>query len=86
MLKKALSLKKAMELMHLPGTRLVRMFTHGSPEGFAHYIIPGGYVEPDTAESIKRRPDVISGNDGLFPNVEQTWRIHREENRNDDAE
>jgi len=78
-MKKPLGLKRAIDLMRLPGTRLVRMFTVGSPEGYAHYIIPGGYVEPDTAEKIKARPDVIAGEDGLFPNVDQTWRMHQGE-------
>lgn len=73
--RKPLSLKKAMDLMRLPGTRLVRMFTVGSPDGYAHYVVPGGYVEPETAERIKNRDDVIAGEDGLFPNIDQTWRI-----------
>jgi len=77
-MKKPLGLKKAMDLMRLPGTRLVKMFTHGSPEGFAHYVIPGGYVEPDTADKIKARADVTASKDGLFPNSDQTWRIARE--------
>lgn len=78
-MKKPLGLKKAMDLMRMPGTRLMRMFTVGSPEGYAHYIIPGGYVEPDVAEKIKNRPDVIPSKDGLFPNADQTWRIVKDE-------
>lgn len=80
-MKKPLGLKKATDLMRLPGTRLVRMFTVGSPDGFAHYVIPGGYVEPDVAEKIKARDDVVAGRDGLFPDIDQTWRIGQNEVR-----
>ena len=72
---KAIGLKRAIELMRLPNTRLVRMVTDGSPDGFAHYVVPGGYVEPSTADKIKARPDVVAGNDGLFPGHDQTWRV-----------
>lgn len=72
---KAIGLRKALDLMHLHGTRLVRMATNDSPLGYAHYVIPGGYVEPDTAEKIKAHPAVIPGGYGLFPGHDQTWRI-----------
>ncbi len=51
---KAIGLKKALDMMRLQGTRLVQMHTAGSPEGLAHYVVPGGYVEPDVAEKIKK--------------------------------
>ncbi len=72
MLKKPLTLKKAMDLMHLPNTRLVRMFANG---GQVYFLIPGGLVDDATAEKIKARPDVIANPDGLFPGINQTWRI-----------
>lgn len=72
---KAIGLKKALEAMRKPGVRLVRMRAEGAIDGFAYYIVPGGYIEPATAEKIRRRPDVVGGNDGLFPGHDQTWRI-----------
>ena len=71
----AVSLKKAFELMRKPGTRLVKMFTRASPEGFAHYVLPGGYVSSATAEKIKQHPLVYASKDGLFPGHDQTWRL-----------
>jgi hypothetical protein len=72
--KKGIGWKRAMDLMHL-NARLVRMYTNSSPEGVAHYLVPGGYVEPAVAERIKKAPGVVAGWDGLFPNHDQTWRI-----------
>lgn len=72
---KAVGLKKALELMRQPGTRLVRMYTDKAPDGFAHYLVPGGYVEPSTAEKIKDHPLVCASEDGLFPGHDQTWRL-----------
>lgn len=72
---KAIGLKKAIDLMQRTETRLVRMHTDSAPDGYAHYLIPGGYVEPDVAEKIKKRPGVVAGNDGLFPGHDQTWRM-----------
>ena len=72
---KPLSLRKAMNLIQQSETRLVRMHTNTSPEGYAHYLIPGGYVEPWIAEKIKAHPGVVAGNDGLFPGHDQTWRM-----------
>src|SRR5262245_6091669 len=69
------SLKKALELMRKPETRLVKMFTKASPEGFAHYVLPGGYVSSATAEKIKQHPLVHASKDGLFPGLDQTWRL-----------
>lgn len=71
---KAIGLKKALSAMHVSGARLVKMHTQNSPDGFAHYIVPGGYVEPDVAEKIKNAPGVWCSEDGLFPGCSQTWR------------
>jgi hypothetical protein len=71
--RRALSLKKALDLLHRHGTRLVMMHSHESPEGRVHYVIPGGYVEPRTAELIKKHPAVTANADGLFPGQDQTW-------------
>lgn len=70
---KAIGLKKAMDLMHRTGTRLVKMRSTG--EGFSYYLVPGGYVEPSTAEKIKSHPYVQALDDGLFPGHDQTWRL-----------
>jgi hypothetical protein len=72
---KKIGLNRAIDMMRSPGTRLVKMHTNDSPEGFAHYLIPGGYVAPDTAEKIKQHPLVRSSEDGLFPGHDQTWRL-----------
>ncbi len=72
---KAIGLNKALDLMQLPGTRLVKMHCNASPEGFVHYIVPGGYVEPHTAERIKEQINVTGSKDGLWPGCDQTWRI-----------
>jgi hypothetical protein len=72
---KAIGLKAALDLMRKPGHRLMLMHTAGSPEGRAYYIVPGGYVEPDTAKKIIERPDVQPNKDGLFPGINQTWQL-----------
>jgi hypothetical protein len=72
---KSIGIKRAMDLMRVNNARLVKMFTNASPEGFAHYIVPGGLVDPATAEKIKHHPLVTESKDGLFPGHDQTWRI-----------
>jgi hypothetical protein len=72
---KEIGLKRALQLMRKPETRLVKMFTQRSHEGFAHYVIPGGYVGSATAEKIKQHPLVWASKDGLFPGHDQTWRL-----------
>ena len=64
---------KAMDLMRRPGARLIK--THTSNGGCAHYIAPGGYVEPGVTEQIKNHPLVTAGEDGMWPGLSQTWRI-----------
>jgi hypothetical protein len=68
---KEIGQKKALEMMRKPGTRLAKQFTRASPEGFAHYIIPGGLVSSATAEKIKQHPLVHASKDGLFPGLDQ---------------
>jgi hypothetical protein len=72
---KSIGFQKAMDLMRVNDARLVKMFTDASPDGFAHYIVPGGLVDPATAEKIKHHPLVTESKDGLFPGHDQTWRI-----------
>jgi hypothetical protein len=70
---KAVGYKKAIDQMRLPGTRLIKTY-YGSG-GCVHYVVPGGYIEPDVAEKIKNHPQVTAGQDGLWPSHPQTWRI-----------
>jgi hypothetical protein len=69
---KAIGYKKAIDLMRLPGRRLVR--TH-SERGAVFYVVPGGYVEPDTAQKIIQHPQVRASEDGMWPGMSQTWRL-----------
>ena len=71
--KRASLFYKAMDLMRRPGARLIK--THTSNGGCAHYIAPGGYIEPEVAEQIKSDPSVVAGEDGMWPGHSQTWRI-----------
>jgi hypothetical protein len=73
--KKPLSFKKAIEAMRKNQARLVKMYSNVGHGGFVHFVVPGGYVEPGTAEKIKSHPLVCASHDGLFPNHDQTWRL-----------
>jgi len=66
---KALGFNKAMDLMRQPGTRLVN-------QAGSYYVGPrGGYVEPDTAHKIIKYPQVVGSKDGMWPGMDQTWRL-----------
>jgi len=69
-----LRLKKAELLMHVRGTYLMKLHTINGPE---FYVVPGGRVRSDDAEKIIARPDVQPHSNGLFPGVEQSWKIMR---------
>lgn len=76
--KKPLSLKKALEHMRT-GSALLRMNGNtGGPDGANFYIVPGGAVDPHTANAIMKRVDVRGSKDGLFPGHDQTWRFIRD--------
>ena len=70
----AVSYKRAIELMRRDGTRMILQYTPKSPEGYAYYIVPGGYLEPSTAKKIQEHPQVVASHDALFPGMTQTWR------------
>jgi hypothetical protein len=72
---KSIGFNRAMEMMRLPEHRLVKMSTSQSPDGVAHFVVPGGYVSPEVAQKIKNHPLVHPMQDGLFPGHSQTWRI-----------
>jgi hypothetical protein len=67
-----LGYRKAIDRMRQSGARLIK--THGAC-GYVHYVVPGGYVDPATAERLKKHPLVRAGEDGLFPGHTQTWRV-----------
>jgi hypothetical protein len=65
-------LDKAMALMRLPETLLIRT---NKPDGSCVYdIVPGGRVDSEVAEKIKGHPHVTPCEDGLWPGLSQTWR------------
>lgn len=72
---KSLGLKRALVLMAQPGHRLMKMCQPKLPEGYAFYVVPGGYIEPSDAHKIIERPDVFVYDDGIFPGIPQSWRL-----------
>jgi hypothetical protein len=64
------------------GSRLVRMnvnhrVTAKTPFGAAWFLVPGGEVGQDVAARVIDMPDVVGGEDSLFPGLDQTYRIVR---------
>lgn len=74
---KSIAYNRAIELMRTEGHRLMLMTTQISPDGKAHFIVPGGYVSPEVAAKIKAHPQVLPQEDGLFPGHSQTWQFLR---------
>lgn len=72
---KSLGIRRAMDLLALPGHRLMIMADNRSPTGKSHYIVPGGYIDPDDAERIKSHPAVRVLDDGLLDGHPQSWCI-----------
>jgi hypothetical protein len=68
-----LSTKRALQAMSR-GARLMLMHTR---RGLQHFVVPGGSVSADVAKSIIGRPDVVPGDDALFPGHPQTYRMIR---------
>ena len=67
-------LKAAERLMHKPGTYTMRMHTITGPEWF---VVPGGRVRSDDAAKIIARPDVAPHDNGMFPDIKQSWKLVR---------
>ena len=67
-----IKLNRAIDLLRMPDGRMVKM-NHGGRT--LHFIVPGGAVDDQTAQEIKDHPLVRAGKDGLFPGMEQTWRM-----------
>lgn len=80
---KAIGYKVALEKMRRHGVRLVRMRASNAEGGFAHYVVPGGYVESATAQKLKEHPFMRANEDGLFPGHDQTWTMMTDEPVND---
>ena len=69
---KAIGLRKALDMMRKPEVRLIKT---KSANGDVYYLVPGGYVEPKTAEKLIQHPQVRGAEDGMWPGLSQTWRI-----------
>jgi hypothetical protein len=70
----AIGYRRAIEILRRPGARMIKMYTHKSPEGYACFVVPGGYVSPETAKKIQEHPQIVASHDALFPGMTQTWR------------
>lgn len=62
-----------MDLLRLPGHRLMKMNDPHSPNGKSYYIVPGGYVDPKDAEKIIQHPEIKILDEGLLENNPQSW-------------
>lgn len=67
-----MKLRAAIDLMH-GGSRLMQMNKSG--DAVAWYLVPGGEVSVEIAEALKKMPNVLPNEDGLFPGISQTWKI-----------
>jgi hypothetical protein len=67
------ALNGALNLMRKPGARLV--CHHNSRGDAQYYIVPGGALDSAIAEAVKNHPQVGGGQDGLWPGLDQTWRL-----------
>jgi hypothetical protein len=55
------------------GSVLIKQHNEDGTRG--HYLAPGGYVEPAVAEKLKEHPLVSGGQDGIWPGLDQTWKL-----------
>jgi hypothetical protein len=67
-----LKLEHALQRMR-SGARLVHM--HGPASSANWFIVPGGPVTDIVADKVREHPAVVAGADGLFPGLDQTWRM-----------
>lgn len=67
-----ISYRRAVELLRMPGTRMIEQHDK-SQRGRSFYIIPHGKVDDEDAEKIQARPDAYVFDDGLFK--AQSWRV-----------
>jgi hypothetical protein len=70
-----LGFDQAVLLLHRKDTCMAKMH---SPVGPHWFVLPGGgYVKPEDAEKILKRPDIRGQKDALFPGLDQTYRMVR---------
>lgn len=69
-----IGVKKALEHMSR-GAVLSLMHDNSVPGGKSYCVLPGGRVRGEAAASIIKRGDVVSSDDGIFPNTSQTWKL-----------
>jgi hypothetical protein len=67
-----LKFHQALDLMRRRDARLIQTNIKDRCE---YWIVPGGRIEPKVAEKIRTHPQVRAGKDGMFPGLDQTWRI-----------
>jgi hypothetical protein len=76
---KCLTMRKAIELLRLPGARLMKM--HNGHSGQDYFVMPGsnryagGRVDNYDAQQIIMRQDVYVLDPGLFNGDPQSWGI-----------
>jgi hypothetical protein len=76
-----LSYRKAFDLLHVHGSRLILMRSYRDGDQF--YVVPGGRggqggrVTRGDAEKILADPDMVVFDDGLFPGNAQSWARRR---------
>jgi len=58
------------------GSALVHM-QGGNRRELKWFVVPGGPVDNEVSERIRKRPDIVSNHDGLWPGYDQTWRMIR---------
>ena len=56
------------------GACLVPMH-NGTHPGPSWFVVPGGPVRDAMATKILEHPSVVGSKDGLFPALDQTWRM-----------
>jgi hypothetical protein len=69
---KHIGLRRAIDLMRA-GSVLIKQ--HNEDGTMGHYLAPGGYVEPVVAEKLKEHPLILMGQDGMWPGLDQTWKL-----------
>jgi hypothetical protein len=67
------NLELATNLLRQPGATLVRAYAGGNPQ---YRIFPDGRLVPEAvATRLIALPDIRGQGDGLFPGLDQSWRL-----------
>lgn len=67
------SLHRAIDRLRMPGILMIRQFD--SRGGSAYYVLGSGRLADEDAHKILKLPNLIALKDGLFPNLDQCWRL-----------